>query len=140
MLTLVNILKMSKLSEYLSLIPRGIKNVPQILEAVTNQTKMEFGMLSKERQDIIIGRRMICATCPYMSKNAVNGFVIEGNKDIYKTDRDDDHCIWCGCPVSTRTASLDSRCGLEVYNEEKPAEVPLKWDKETIFFKNFLKK
>ena len=139
MLTLVNILKMSKLSEYLSLIPRGIKNVPQILEAVTNQTKMEFGMLSKERQEIIIGRRLICATCPYMSNNAVKGYVIDGKSDTYKTDRNDDHCIWCGCPVSTRTASLESRCGIEIYNEENEANIPLKWDKETIFFKNFLK-
>ena len=140
MLTLVNTLKMSKLSEYLSLIPRGIKNVPQILEAVSNQTKMEFGMLSKDRQDIIIGRRMICATCPYMSENAKKGFVIENReRELYKTDRQDEHCIWCGCPVSTRTASLESRCGIEIYNEEYGAQVPLKWDKETIFFKNFLK-
>lgn len=121
---------MSKLSEYLALIPRGIKNVPQILEAVSNQTKMEFGMLSNDKQDIIIGRRMICATCPYMSKNAVKGFVIDNRqRQLYKTDREDEHCIWCGCKTSTKTSSLQSNCGIELYNEEYGADVPLKWNK-----------
>jgi hypothetical protein len=121
---------MSKLSEYLALIPRGIKNVPQILEAVSNQTKMEFGMLSNDKQDIIIGRRMICATCPYMSKNAVKGFVIDNRqRQLYKTDREDEHCIWCGCKTSTKTSSLQSNCGIEIYNEEYGADVPLKWNK-----------
>jgi len=121
---------MSKLSEYLALIPRGIKNVPQILEAVSNQTKMEFGMLSNDKQDIIIGRRMICATCPYMSKNAVKGFVIDNiQRQLYKTDREDEHCIWCGCKTSTKTSSLQSNCGIEIYNEEYGADVPLKWNK-----------
>lgn len=121
---------MSKLSEYLALIPRGIKNVPQILEAITNQTKMEFGLLSNDKQDIIIGRRMICATCPYMSKNAKNGFIIDNReRQLYKTDREDEHCIWCGCKISTKTSSLDSNCGIELYNEEYGADVPLKWSK-----------
>jgi hypothetical protein len=121
---------MSKLSEYLALIPRGIKNIPQILEAVSNQTKMEFGMLSNDKQEIIIGRRMICATCPYMSKNAVKGFVIDNRqRQLYKTDRQDEHCIWCGCKTSTKTSSLQSNCGIEFYNEEYGADVPLKWIK-----------
>lgn len=131
---------MSKLSEYLSLIPRGIKDVPKILEAVTNQTKMELGVISKEKMDIIVGRRMICATCPYNSKSAVNGYEIEGKHETYTTDREDEHCIWCGCPINTRTASLDSRCGLEIYNIDNNRKVPLKWDVEVILFKNFLKK
>jgi hypothetical protein len=121
---------MSKLSEYLALIPRGIKNIPQILEAVSNQTKMEFGMLSNDKQDIIIGRRMICATCPYMSKNAIKGFIIDNRqRQLYKTDREDEHCIWCGCKTSTKTSSLESNCGIELYNEEYGADVPLKWSK-----------
>lgn len=130
MLTLVNTLKMSKLSEYLALIPRGIKNLPQILEAVTTQTKMEFGILSEEKQEIIIGRRMICATCPYMSKNAKKGFVIEDReRQLYKTDREDEHCIWCGCKTSTKTSHLQSKCGIDIYNEEYGTNVPLKWHK-----------
>jgi hypothetical protein len=131
---------MSKLGEYLALIPKGMKNIPQILEAVTNQTRMELGAIPKETQEIIVGRRMICATCPFMSKNAVNGYEIEGNRHKYNTDRDDEHCIWCGCPISTRTASLESRCGLEAYNEEFQSTVPLMWEKEKMYFSNFLKK
>ena len=133
MLILVNILKMSKLSEYLALIPRGIKNFPQILEAVKNKTMMEFGTLSIDRREIIIGRRLICATCPYMSVNAKKGFVIEDReRQLYKSDREGEHCIWCGCPVSTKTSSLESRCGIETYNEEYGTNVPLKWDKVKI--------
>lgn len=131
---------MSKLSEYLSLIPKGIKNVPQILQAITNQTRLELGVLPKEKMDIIVGRRIICATCPYMSKNAINGYEIDGNKFDYETDRDDEHCVWCGCPISTRTASLDSKCGIEVYNGENGKNVPLKWDTEKFYFKFFTKK
>ena len=87
---------MGRLSEYLALIPRGVKNLPQIIEAVTNQTRMELGAIPKETQEVIVGRRLVCATCPYMSKNAVNGYQIEGRVNKYKTDRQDEHCIWCG--------------------------------------------
>jgi len=130
----------SKLSEYISLLPRGFKNIPQILEAVSNQVRMELRSLPKEKQDIIIGRRMICETCSYMSQNAVNGYEINGEKSIYETDRDDKHCIWCGCPISTRTASLESNCGIQAYNFDNGADVPLKWKEEKIYFKSFLKR
>lgn len=131
---------MSKLSEYLALVPRGIKNLPQILEAVTNQVQMEMGTLPKESKDIIIGRRLICATCPYMSRNAVKGYEIDGKTDVYNTDRDDDHCIWCGCPIASRTASLEMNCGIQNYNHENKKDLPLKWKEEKIYFKNFLRK
>jgi len=131
---------MSKLSEYLALVPRGIKNLPQILEAVTNQVQMEMGTLPKQSKDIIIGRRLICATCPYMSRNAVKGYEIDGKTDVYNTDRDDDHCIWCGCPIASRTASLEMNCGIQNYNHENKKDLPLKWKEEKIYFKNFLRK
>ena len=130
---------MSKLSEYLSLIPKGIKNLPQILEAVTNQTKMELGYLPKQKVDVIIGRRLICATCPFMSKNAINGFEIDGKYELYETDRDDEHCIHCGCPISTRTASLDMMCGISSYNGMYNKQIPLKWDVEKFYFNQYLK-
>lgn len=112
---------MSKLSEYLKLIPKGINNVPQIFSGVMNQARIEFGTISKEKLDIIVGRRMICKTCPFMSENAVKS-------GIYKTDRNDEHCMYCSCPTSTRTASLESNCGIEVYNYENPeSPMDLKW-------------
>lgn len=118
---------MSRLSEYLALIPRGMKNIPQILEAITNQARMEFSSISNQAREEIIGRRVLCATCPYMSRNAVKGYEIDGKWDVYTTDRTDEHCIWCGCPTSTRTASLTSKCGIEIYNFENGKQVPLKW-------------
>lgn len=130
---------MSKLSEYIALIPRGFKNTPQILMAITNQVRMELNSLPADKQEVIIGRRLLCETCPYMSKNAVNGYEIEGKKSVYKTDRDDKHCIWCGCPVETRTASLSSNCGIEEYNLDYGTNVPLKWKEEKVYFKSFLK-
>lgn len=114
---------MSKLTEYLKLIPSGVKNLPQIVEALTNQVKIELGTIPQEDLETIVGRRAICKTCPFMSKNAVH-------MGIYTTSREDEHCIHCGCPISTRTASLDTNCGIEEYNQENP-ETPLtlKWHK-----------
>ena len=92
----------------------------------------------KEDLDLIIERRMICSSCPYMSLNAVNGFEINGQKHTYKTDRDDDHCIHCGCPVITRTASLKKNCGLDNYNYENKTDIELKWKAKKTYFKNFI--
>lgn len=112
---------MSKLKEYIKLIPKGIKNLDKIIESVTNLTKIELGTIPQDDLDVIVGRRLICATCPFMSKNATES-------GIYKTDRSDEHCIHCGCPILTKTASLESNCGLEDYNDEnKGNEIPLKW-------------
>lgn len=114
---------MSKLAEYLALIPKGFKNIDKVLEGIVNQVKLEFGTLPQEEQEIIMGRRAICASCPFMSLNAKKlGF--------YTTDREDEHCTQCGCPIGTRTASLESNCGLETYNEANPeTKLPLKWEK-----------
>lgn len=120
---------MSRLAEYLALIPKGMKNIPQLLEAISNQAKMELGTLPKEKVEVIIGRRMICVTCPYMSRNAIKGYEIEGKWHTYNTDRNDSHCIWCGCPIGSKTASLESNCGLEEYNLENGKKEPLKWEK-----------
>jgi len=75
-----------------------------------------------------------------MSRNAVKGYEIDGKTDVYKTDRDDDHCIWCGCPIASRTASLEMNCGIQNYNYENQADLPLKWKEHKIYFKNFLRK
>lgn len=114
---------MSKLSEYIKLVPNGLKNIDKVIEALTNQVKMELGTLPKEEQEVIIGRRLICQTCPFNSKNAVlMGF--------YKTERTDEHCIHCGCPIITRTASLESNCGIEEYNKKHSEnKLTLKWSK-----------
>ncbi len=73
-----------------------------------------------------------------MSKNAEKGYEISGKKEVYETDRDDEHCIWCGCPTASRTASLEMNCGIENYNAQFNKNEPLKWKEEKVYFKNFL--
>lgn len=114
---------MSKLSEYLALIPGGIKNLGSVVEGFRNQIKMEYGNIPKEDEDEIVRRRLICSSCPFMSTNAIKA-------GTYFTKRTDEHCTACGCPLATRTASLSSPCGLDSYNRLNPNnQLPLKWDK-----------
>lgn len=114
---------MSALVEYLKLIPKGLPHIDKLLEGVINEVKMELGTIPQEELDIIVGRRLICKTCPFMSANAVK-------LGIYETDRTDEHCKHCGCPTSTRTASLESNCGIEEYNKlNKDNPLLLKWTK-----------
>ena len=52
------------------------------------------------------------------------------HNEEYTTDRDDKHCTICGCPQSKKTASLDSDCGLSIYNEQNQNNIQkLKWTK-----------
>lgn len=112
---------MSKLTEYLKLVPRGIKNADKIVEAIVNNVKIELGTIPQRDLEVITSRRIICQTCPYMSRNAVA-------LGVYATDREDDHCIHCGCPIATKSASLESNCGIEEFNNDNPEnQIPLKW-------------
>lgn len=114
---------MSKLTEYLKLIPKGIKNIDQVVEGLMNNAKIELGTIPQEDLEIIVGRRAICSQCPHNSKNAQA-------MHLYKTEREDEHCIHCGCPLATLTASLEAECGLHVYNEKNINDkIPLKWEK-----------
>lgn len=114
---------MSALTEYLKLLPRGIKNIDQVVEGLRNAAKLENGTLSEEKVDIIVARRLICSQCPFNSVNATK-------LGAYASKRIDVHCIHCGCPISTKTASLLSNCGIETFNEENPNnQIPLKWEK-----------
>lgn len=116
---------MSRLSEYLKLIPDGVKNLGGVIEGLRNELKMANGTLDEDEQDEIIRRRLICSTCPFMSKNAAKS-------GIYATQRLDEHCIHCGCPIDTRTASLTSPCGIATYNKKHPeAPMELKWTSYT---------
>lgn len=114
---------MSAVTEYLKLIPRGIKNIDKIFDGVFNNLKLEYGHLNDEDLKIITIRRLICKECPYMSVNATNG-------GYYASSRKEEHCIHCGCPINIRTASLEANCGIEVYNEKNSnTPLKLKWEK-----------
>lgn len=123
---------MSKIKEYLKLIPR-IKPI-ELIDGIVNEAKINRGTLPMEEVKVVMNRRDICRACPFNSINAVK-------LGIYKTDREDYHCSMCGCPISKRTASLSSNCGLEYYNHHnKDNPIELKWEKHTRILKpaNFI--
>ena len=113
---------MGRLSEYIQMVGAGIKNIDKVAEGLLNVVKDEFGTLPEDEQEEIARRRLICSTCPFSSSNAVG-------LGIYKTQRVDEHCIHCHCPIVTKTASLHSNCGIENYNVRNPNNrMELKWE------------
>ncbi len=120
---------MSKLKEYLKLIPDGLKNFDSLLTAIVNDKGLS--KLSEDQKEEIIKRRAICKTCPFMSLNTDNQeFKDLNNGQQYKTSRKDEHCTFCGCPITTRTAALNMNCGVEKYNNSHPdSQLLLKWKK-----------
>lgn len=120
---------MSKISEYLKLVPDGLKNFDSLLKAIANDKGLS--KLSKDEQEEIAKRRAICKACPFMSLNANSQEFKDLNNGMpYKTSRSDEHCTFCGCPITTRTAALDMNCGAEKYNATHPdSQIPLKWEK-----------
>ena len=102
-------LTLKGLIEYVKLLPTIVQNSDKILEATINQVKQELNLLPEEEQQEIVRRRLICATCPLNSSNAVNdGYNVNG--------RIDEHCIMCGCTITRKTSSLSSNCGIDCCN------------------------
>lgn len=115
---------MSKLSEYLALVPEGFKNITEVIDGLRNQLKMELGTIPKAHEEEIIRRRLICDACPFLSTNATKA-------GVYFSARKDEHCTMCGCPKATRTASLEAECGIATYNANPQNinnKLPLKWE------------
>lgn len=114
---------LSKIKEYISLLPKVIDNADLIAEGIYN--KLAESSLTEDEKLEIIKRKLICEGCIYNSKNAVN--IKELN---YKTTREDDHCIQCGCNIELKTHSLKSKCGIDAYNRRNPnkPQLALKWD------------
>lgn len=106
---------MSKFTEYLKLIPVGLKNPNKIVEGWFNDYNLEN--LSEDRIQEILRRRDICEECPL---NSLKAKTSQEYKDLmgenYNTSRDDLHCSMCACTIRSKTASLSSNCGLETYN------------------------
>lgn len=124
---------MSRLKNYIDLVKRGIPNIDKISEGLLNEIKDEFGLLSKDEQEEIAKRRLICRSCPLFSLNAKDDDSEYKKlfKESFKFDPvRNEYCGSCGCPYKTRTASLSSDCGLEYYNEINPDnKQALKWNK-----------
>jgi hypothetical protein len=119
------------IKEWVKIAIKGIPNIDKIAEGFINDVRFQFNSLPEDKQEEIVKRRLICATCPFNSFRAKES---EEYKQLfgesYKTDRTDLHCSICGCPVSTKTASLAVDCGMEEYNKNNPEnQQPLKWIK-----------
>ena len=114
---------MSKIGEYLKLIPKAFANPDKIVEGIINSTRLALGILPEDIEDEIVRRRIICASCPFMSDNAKKNPAMN-----YKSDRDDEHCTFCSCNIEFKTSSLQSNCGIETHNIQNPdSPLPLKW-------------
>jgi len=115
---------MSKLIEYISLLPKALSHPKEVVEGWVNAAKLELGTLPEDQVEEVVRRRLICDQCPFMSKNAEK---IGG----YKSSREEKHCTLCSCPIISKTASLDSICGAKYYNDTHPDKEPLevRWDK-----------
>jgi len=112
---------MNKWLEYIKLFPEGAKNPRKVIEGIVNSAN--FVNLSEEEQDVIIARRILCASCPNMSANKE-----EAKKKGF------DYCTLCSCPIETKTASLSSDCGAKYYNEKHPE------DEQLILWEKYIKK
>lgn len=120
---------MSKFGEWMKLIPKFLGQPEKIIEGWINDAKLEAGKLSEEDMEIVLTRRSICSTCPF------NSFNLKKDDSLYKelygksfyTDREDMFCGCCQCPLSKKTASLASNCGIESLNLEKNLNLELKW-------------
>ena len=121
---------MSRLTEFLSLLPKGLHNADKVLEGMINQIKNEYKQLPEDQQEEILRRQLICQECPF---NSINATTSKEYKELtgkhYETDRKGLHCSFCGCPMKTKISSLSSDCGITDYNEEFPNnKQPLKWE------------
>lgn len=112
---------MNKMMEYLSLLPKGMKNPEKVLEGIWNNIKMANGNMPEDEVEEIMRRRLICAGCEFMSKNAIA-------MGLIKSKRTEDFCSLCQCPILGKTASLSSNCGIVFYNEGHPdTQLVPKW-------------
>jgi len=116
---------MSKLKEYLNLLPKGLANIDKVFEGVVNEVKMKYFSLPEDEQEEIIRRRLICNTCPLNSLNAKTSQEYKDlfNGESYVSERDDLHCSICHCNIELKSSSLSSDCGLSTYNLEHPDNI-----------------
>lgn len=120
---------MKTLKDYIKILSKGIKDYDKVIEGWVNDAKLRNNLLSDEEIAIIIERRVICESCPLNSNNArISKEYFDLFGEHYTTDRKYLHCSICACPITKKTCSLESNCGLEDYNEDHPDNIQeLKW-------------
>lgn len=120
---------MSKFTEILKMIPKGISNPQDIIDGWVNDAKLENGDLSDEQTELILKRRAICEACPFNSSNARTSLEYkELYGKNYTTSLNSLHCAICSCNVKKKSACLHCSCGLSEYNLNNPTnKQELKW-------------
>lgn len=115
---------MSKLGEYINLLPKALANPKEIIQGWYNAARLELGTLPEDQVEEVVRRRLICEGCDFMSKNAQD-------RGLYKTKREEKHCILCSCPIKSKSASMESVCGAQYYNEVHldKESLEVKWTK-----------
>ena len=114
------------IKEYINAARKGMSEFDKVWGGIKNEVKSSLGTLPEDEQEIIAGRRLICRDCPFNSSNAVSNPTLN-----FKTDRLDEFCIMCQCNLQLKTASLESECGIAIWNQEHPEkhnQLPLKWE------------
>lgn len=96
---------MSMFGEYLVAVRKGLENLPNVIEGNKNFYLDAFGVLPEDQKQEADRRYAICKTCPFNSINAKGiGF--------YPTNRIDEHCSVCKCPIEKKVMSFNEQCGL----------------------------
>ena len=118
------------LKEWIQTIWKGIPNIDKVVEGFLNDVRFQFKDLPEDKQNEIVKRRIACKECPFNSIRAqTSSEYKELTGNSYQTERTDYHCSMCGCVINIKTASLESNCGIENYNQINNTNIQLKWIK-----------
>ena len=107
-----------KFLEFLKLIPEGMHNPSLVIEGAVNAVKAKYSLLPEDEQEEIVRRRLICASCPFSSRNK------EGARQ-----KGFDYCTLCSCPIEQKSSALGASCGAKTWNERHPDKesIEVKW-------------
>lgn len=103
---------MGAFKEYLHMAKEGMKNISNVAEGNFNMLIDSVGLLPQDQQDEADRRYAICKTCPFMSANA-NGI------GFYDTQRIEQHCSLCKCPIEAKVMAFNDSCGLNIIQETR---------------------
>lgn len=95
-----------KFKDHLEMMKRGLKNVPNIIEANVNYYMDTFGALPQDKKEEAERRYAICKSCPLNSENW-------SKTGAYETTRTDLHCTVCQCTIEKKVMSFNESCGLD---------------------------
>lgn len=102
---------MGAFKEYLHMAKEGMKNISNVAEGNFNMLIDSVGLLPQDQQEEADRRYSICLKCPFMSVNAKEiGF--------YNTQRIEQHCSLCKCPIEAKVMAFNDSCGLNIIEEK----------------------